>query len=346
MSMPNVDVAKIIMPLSECTPGMILLQPIVDIDTGSTIIGKDQLLTEESLKRIKQFKHTEIWVGISQSESMWKIGEETLKAHKKYTELLKDIIGNKESSLSIKLDEIEALARCIVKEFVYNFDLLACVNLMNDLNKDIYTHSINVAFLALLIARWIDYNPEKLYKVVLAGLLHDIGKLDMPAYLVDKIHDLTIKERIEFRRHPIYGYEKLCKYSELDNEVLKAVLTHHERCDGSGFPLNLTEDRINDISKMISIADEYDNLRKKYHIFEIVKVLKCDMIRKFDINMMLEFCNNVINYYIGEKVVLSTEEVAEVAFIQPHALHRPIVKVNDKYVDLYDNIKIEIIKVL
>ncbi|MDF2614151.1 MAG: metal dependent phosphohydrolase [Clostridia bacterium] len=344
--MQNNEITKIIMPITECTPGMILLQPIVDIDTGSTILGKDQLLTEDILKRVGKFKHTEIWVGIKPEESLWQVKEEVMAVYAKYVAMLKNILGSSKEEVPVQMNEIEGLAKCIIQEFTSNFNLLACVNLVKDMAKDIYRHSINVTFLSLLIARWINYSPAKLNQVVVAALLHDIGKVDMPEYLLNKKNDLTVKEKVEFRRHPIYGYEKLLKYNELDNEVLKAVLTHHERCDGSGYPLNLTEERINDVSRIISIADEYDILRQYKNIFDIVKTLKCDMLRKFDINMLLEFCNNVINYYIGEDVLLSTGEIAEVVFTQPHALHRPIVKVKEKYIDLYENVQIEIVRVV
>ena len=344
--MQNKNIAKVIMPIAKCIPGMILLQPIVDIDTGSTIIGKDQVLTEDILKSMKNFKHTEIWVGINPEENLWQVEEKVLATYKKYIHTLKNIIGNNPEGAEIKLDEIEGLAQCITEDFVYNFNLLACVNLVKKMEQDIYMHSINVTFLSLLIARWVNFNPDQLKHVAMAGLLHDVGKMGMPSYLTDKTKELTVREKVEFRRHPIYGYEKLSQYKELNNEVLKAVLTHHERCDGSGYPLNLVEDRINDISKIIGLADEYDNLRRSTNIFKTVKILKCDMIRKFDINMLLEFCNNVINYYIGEKILLSTGEIAEVVFIQPHALHRPIIKVKERYIDLYEDLQIEIIEVL
>jgi len=344
--MKNTDITRIIIPISQCTPGMILMQPIVDTDSGSTILGRDQLLTKEVLIRIQKFKHTEIWVGIKPGESLWQVEQEVMASYREYAAILKNILGNDTKEIQVKLGEVDALAKSITQEFTSNFNLLACVNLVEDMETDLYTHSINVAFLSLLIARWINYNPAKLSNVLVAALLHDVGKIDLPEYLIDKKNDFTIKEKIEFRRHPIYGYDKLCKYNELDNEVLKAVISHHERCDGSGYPLNLNEDRINDIARIIGIADEYDNLKQSNHIFEIVKILKCEMLRKFDINMLLEFCNNVINYYIGEEVVLNTGETAEVVFIQPHALHRPIVKVKEKYIDLYENVQIGIEKVL
>ena len=87
------------------------------------------------------------------------------------------------------------------------------------------------------MGRWKGYSDERLEQLILAGLLHDIGKIDLPNAFMDNEMDVSLKERLAYKRHPILGYEKLAQFNELDNEVLKAVLTHHERCDGSGFQI-------------------------------------------------------------------------------------------------------------
>ncbi|PHV70200.1 hypothetical protein CS063_12030 [Sporanaerobium hydrogeniformans] len=346
--MQNIDTHKIIIPVTKCSPGMILLQPVVDMDTGNTLIARHQRLTEETIEHIGRFKHTEIWVAAETQKQLWQVDEEIVARHKKYIDLLKDIIGNEETNLEIKIEEVEGLAKCIVEEFECNFSLLACVNLVKKMDKDIYTHSVNVAFISLLIGRWIACNKQTLQEVALAALLHDIGKLSekestQKSYAKEQS---LVTKRLEERRHPIYGYEKLLPYKELDNEVLRGVLTHHERCDGSGYPLHLTDERIGVIGKIIGLADEYERLRKEQNIFEIIRLFKCEHIKKYDITMLMEFCTNVVNYYIGSSVLLSTDEVGQVVFIQPHSLHRPIVKIGDKYVNLYEQSQIEVMKVL
>lgn len=343
--MENITAEKVIVSLSQCVPGMVLMQPIVDIDTGNIIIAKGQMLTQELIKKIANFTHTQVWVDMNTEEKVWQVEEEVLTYYKQYVQMLKGIIGQKNKKLTIKLGELISLVDCIIEEFTQEFKLLACVNLLNKLDRDSYEHSINVAFLSLVIGRWENYSKDKLKKLVLASLLHDVGKIDVPMYILSKEIDMSIKEKLQYKRHPIYGYEKLSRYNEVDVEVLKAVLTHHERCDGSGFPLNLTSERISDLAKIIGIVDEYDRLRGQYHIFDVIKILRGDMIKKFDINLLLAFCNNIMNYYIGTYVQLNTGEIAEVVCIQSHVLHRPIVKVKERFIDLYDNPQIKIIKV-
>ncbi len=342
----NIDEQKIIIPISKCTPGMIILQPIIDKDTGNVLVGGHQSLSEEVIGRIGKFKHTEIWIKADAEKQLWQVDEKVKVSYKKYITLLREIIGNKGPVLDIQIEEVENLAKCIVEEFECKFDLLACVNLVKKIDKDIYTHSMNVTFLALFIGRWIGCHTGLLKNIALAGLLHDIGKMEAEVKIANGAKKKSaIIQRLEEKRHPIYGYEKLLAFSELDNEVLGAVLAHHERCDGSGYPLHLTQERIGAIGKIIGLADEYEFLRKDKHIFEVVRVLKNEKVRQFDKTMLLTFCTNVINYYIGASVLLSTDEIAQVAFIQSHALHRPIVKIGERYINLYKETQIDILKV-
>lgn len=337
---------KTIIPVSKCRPGMVLLQPIVDEKTGAILLPRGGRLTEESIKKVVHFQHTQVWVELNTEEKIWQTKEHVVETYKEYATTLKYIIeGEQTPGEMLNIESLKNLAQYIIRDFKEDFELLACVNLVSELDKEYYAHSINVAFLALVMGRWREYSEEKLEKLVLAALLHDVGKVDMPIALKETEMDRRLRERLAYKRHPIYGYEKLAKYNELDNEVLKAVLTHHERCDGSGFPLSLRGDKINDLSKIISLADTYDKLRKKDHIFNVIRELRSTYVRAFDIELLLEFCTNIMNYYIGNHVLLSTGEIAEVHTVSSQSIYRPVVKVGDKMIDLYVQSQIDIVKV-
>ena len=180
-------------------------------------------------------------------------------------------MGEKTQLEEFGIIKLKKLVKGMIVTFTSDFDLLACVNLMSELERDCYRHSINVSLLSIVMGRWKGYSDERLEQLILAGLLHDIGKIDLPNAFMDNEMDVSLKERLAYKRHPILGYEKLAQFNELDNEVLKAVLTHHERCDGSGFPLSLTGDKISDMAKIIGLADTYDELRQEKHIFNVIK---------------------------------------------------------------------------
>lgn len=346
--MDNPTIEKVIIPISECVPGMKIMQSIIDLRTGTTIIAKEQILTEEIIDKIKNFEHSQVWIATQEETSVWQISPQVLENYKGYAKVLREILTHTaENNEALSMNQMIELADSMATGFKRDYELLSCMHLMNQLEKDAYNHSINVAFLSLLIGRWEGYEPDKLKDLVLAALLHDIGKILISPHLMHKKEDeMNVMEKLEFRRHTIYGYEKLSEYDEMSVDVLKGVLSHHERCDGSGYPLSIKENRLNDFAKIIGITDTYEELKKDHHIFEVVRRLGSTMLRKFEVHLLFEFCNNIMNYYIGASVLLNNGEVGEVLFIQSQAWGRPIVEVNGKIINLYEKNNLQIVKVL
>lgn len=336
---------KIIIPTSKCIPGMKTAQPIVDLFTGVTIIGKDQLLTEELIERIQKFIHTDIWVYLDSTDSVWHLPKEVIENYKQYSTKLEEVFGNISQNQPPTVSELEVFCSGICEDFTQNHTLLGCTNLMKELDYTTYRHCMNVAFLSMLICRWTKQPKEIIKSVLKAALLHDIGLINLPIGIEDNEERLTEEERIEYEKHAIYSYNISEKVQGLDQLVKQAILMHHEYCDGTGFPLRLTGDKIPLIAKIITIADTYERLHIKYHVFETLKQLSQERITQFDTDMVLTFCNNVANYYIGSFVTLNTGEIGEVVFINAKAFHRPMIKINNKFINLLTQTKYYIVSV-
>ena len=118
-------------------------------------------------------------------------------------------------------------------------------------------HPLNVAVIAGLIAKKIEYTTSEVEKVVLAGLLHDIGKLEIK--LSDASALLTTHED-EVVQHTVLGYEIIKNKLNLDENIARAALEHHENNDGSGYPQGTSSDYINEYAQIINVASFYDNL--------------------------------------------------------------------------------------
>lgn len=118
-------------------------------------------------------------------------------------------------------------------------------------------HPLNVAITAGLIARKLEFSSSALEKVVLAGLLHDIGKLEIK--LADGSALLSTHED-EVASHTTLGYEIIKNKLHLSDDIAKAALEHHENNDGSGYPQGISSDYINEIAQIINVASYYDNL--------------------------------------------------------------------------------------
>lgn len=125
--------------------------------------------------------------------------------------------------------------------------------------KDRYTrgHSERVGRASALIAREIGLPPERVEALRLAGILHDIGKLGVPTRVLRKDSPLTPEERRIIELHPGYGHEMVRGIAFLD-DARTAILHHHERLDGTGYPYGLAGEAIPSSARLVAVADAFD----------------------------------------------------------------------------------------
>jgi putative nucleotidyltransferase with HDIG domain len=125
--------------------------------------------------------------------------------------------------------------------------------------KDPYTrgHGERVGRASAMIARELGLPEERVDALRLAGLLHDIGKLGVPTRVLRKDGPLTEEERRVVQRHPEYGHDMTRGIAFLD-EAREAILHHHERLDGTGYPHGLSGDRIPHCARVVAVADAFD----------------------------------------------------------------------------------------
>ncbi|MGW5634341.1 HD-GYP domain-containing protein [Streptomyces sp. NPDC003832] len=125
--------------------------------------------------------------------------------------------------------------------------------------KDGYTrgHSERVGQASMMIARELGMDAERVELLRFAGILHDVGKLGVPTRLLRKDGPLTPEERRVIELHPEYGHEMVRGISFL-GEARAAVLHHHERLDGSGYPYGLVGGQIPEPARVVAVADAFD----------------------------------------------------------------------------------------
>jgi putative nucleotidyltransferase with HDIG domain len=125
--------------------------------------------------------------------------------------------------------------------------------------RDQYTagHSAAVAIYATDIAQRMGLSEEKQELVHLCGLVHDIGKIGLPAGLLEKPGPLTLEERRQMEQHSEIG-ERILRNVDDYSEIADIVRSHHERIDGMGYPDGLQGDEIPLLARIIGVADAYD----------------------------------------------------------------------------------------
>jgi len=162
-------------------------------------------------------------------------------------------------------------------------------------------HSLHVAIYSITIASRARMEPNKLVKLGIAALLHDIGKKKVSESIINKNEELTIAELETIHLHPQYSVELLRKNNIHDPYIVDAVLHHHESCDGTGYPNRLVQNKINDFALIISVADVFDALtstrvtRDAYKSFDALSMMMKDemMANKFDLKYLQYFLKSL-----------------------------------------------------
>ena len=126
-------------------------------------------------------------------------------------------------------------------------------------DREARAHNLRVARLCVHIGRQMSMSASELRILARAGLMHDIGKLRIPESVLRKHDALNESEWMLMRTHPEMGLTLLDRAGQSTREVL-AVLYHHERLDGSGYPYGLKAEGIPIEARIVAVADTYDAL--------------------------------------------------------------------------------------
>ena len=156
------------------------------------------------------------------------------------------------------------------------------------------THGMGVSNLAFQVACEMGLPPETCHEMAVAGMVHDIGKLEIAKYLYSREPDpLTIEELKYVRTHSTMGYAILNErhYSEF---VLQSILHHHENYDGTGYPANLAGEKIPFGARILRICDVYcaltsDRPYRSAFTREQAMELMTEEVKNFDLKMFLAF---------------------------------------------------------
>jgi putative nucleotidyltransferase with HDIG domain len=131
------------------------------------------------------------------------------------------------------------------------------IHALNYRDHDTWDHSTRVAAYATALAEHMGLPQSELEKIALAGYLHDIGKIGVPDRILLKKSNLLPEEWETIKRHPELGYEIIHELEFL-NSAADIILLHHERYDGSGYPLGLRGEKIPLLARIFSVADALD----------------------------------------------------------------------------------------
>lgn len=319
-------------PIEGVKPGMVLGYEIFD-DSGHVLIPKGVMLTEQYLDRLKSLHFDGIYINdfITNDIVVEPLISPALRAECMIYVSTGDVDGCKEAASSI-VEEI--LAKDVI-----SFDLMD----LRTFDNYTYAHSVNVAVLACVVGIGMNFSEEELKDLVIAGLLHDIGKLQIPQEIMNKPTRLTREEYEVIKTHPMLSYRFIAPRIDISSEVKTAVLSHHENEDGTGYPNGTEGNSHNIFTKILHVVDNYDALVSKrpykepYYPFDAAEYLMGGCGFLFDQKVVETFLHYVPFYAKGTQVELSDGRVGIIADNTGDHNLRPVVKLlNGTMVDLYE----------
>lgn len=198
--------------------------------------------------------------------------------------------------------------------------------------SDEYTfkHSVDVATMAMIVAKQHGLNNKEIYEIGIAGLLHDLGKSKIPNEVLNKPGRLNDEEFAIMKQHSVYGYEILKEKENYSPSVLLGVLQHHEKMNGMGYPMGVSSEKMHLFAKILSVVDIYDALvtersyKKAFSQRDAVEMIM-SMTQELDLDVMKSFLESMILYPVDTIVQLSNGEKAKVVQNNPGYILRPKV---------------------
>src|SRR5450830_2144599 len=210
----------------------------------------------------------------------------------------------------------------------------ALISLARLKNADDYTYMHSVAVCALMIAlgHKLGLSPDETRQAGLAGLLHDIGKMAVPAEILNKPGKLTDDEFNSIKKHAQAGHAILRGVDGIGDAALDVSLHHHEKIDGSGYPFNLKGNQISLVAKMGAVCDVYDAITSNrpykpgWEPGHSIKRMANNQ-GHFDETILEAFIKSVGIFPTGSCVLMQSGKVGIVIDQHPGSLLTPKVKV-------------------
>ena len=263
--------------------------------------------------------------------------EEELRRANKIHEDAKGLMGNVLRDIKIgkpiEVEKFDDMADGMVDSVLRNHNALACLGRIRQKDNYLMEHSINLAVLMGIFAKTMKIPREAMQHAVLGAMLHDIGKIMVPDEVLHKPGKLNDDEFSKMKNHVIFSRDLLTKTPGIHQLTVDVAAQHHERIDGSGYPLGLTGCQICQEGKMVAITDVYDAITadRCYHkgmapTAALKKLLEWSGSH-FEEALVHRFIRCMGIYPVGSLVMMDSGKLAIVIEASESNQNQPIVKI-------------------
>ncbi len=339
--------------VSNLVPGMNLAHHVYDFH-GHFLLNKGVTLTNGYIKALQKRHILSVYIeGLAIPEDFitqqQDAIEETIRA-----DAFASVQNLFEKGDVTAIKAVTASVENIMHELMAGRSAIVALTEISTTDAYTYAHSVDVCILALETGILQEYEKSKLLKLGVGCILHDLGKVKTPSEILNKTGKLTNEEYDIIKKHPYDGYQ-LARSIQPDLEDSSALIIyrHHERYDGSGYPLGLGEEDLDEMSLICAISDAYNALttdrpyRKAVPSNEIYEYLMASGYGIAGQKVCDAFLHCVTPFPVGSMVLLSTGDIGVVVQVNHDIPLRPQVYVatRDHMIDLSSELSITVIKI-
>lgn len=315
--------------LEELIENEILAKPILTEDFR-TILPEGAVLKPEYINKLRELNIQEVYV-----KEKDPLAEEVaiLKAEMEHhvKEKVRDILERHTYHHNDELMELCETADNIISSIIQEEEVVERVFDIKERSADIYEHSLSICTLAVLTALKLKLSQETIHDIGVGCLLHDIGLRYLAMdYKNQKLSSLSEADMAEYKKHPVYGYSALRDEKWISDVSKSLILYHHERMDGSGYPLHSTA--IPTPIGIINVCDAFDEMIcgigcDKVKVYQAVEYLKAFKNLKFDGTIVDVFLQFTAVYPVGTKVITNEGELGVVIRQNREFSDRPVLRI-------------------
>lgn len=298
----------------------------LDVDDAPTEAEVRAELEHEMIEMVQQSQP------MTSSATLHDELEKSRKVHNEANKIVSSIMQDVRIGKQIELEQVDPVVEQMTNSILRNKD--AILSLCRIKNKDDYTflHSVSIGALLISFARALDFDRDLIRLLGIGGMLHDIGKTKVADKILNKPGKLTEEEFVIMKSHVVHSRDILTETKSIAQASIDVAAQHHERFDGSGYPLGLKKSEMSIYGQMASIVDVYDAITadRCYH----KGMEPTDALRKmfewskfhFNPELIHTFVRTVGIYPVGTLVMLESGKVGVVIEQRESDMTRPLVR--------------------
>ena len=295
------------------------------------LLSQGTRLKPDYIEKLREMEITEIYVEKEKQYDTEEIRILTEDIEKKYKRKVKSILEKHTYHQNQALVEICNTADNIISQILEEKKVVEKIYDIKERSADVYEHSLSVCTLATIVSLKLGLDQQTIHDISVGCLLHDLGLRYLTVKFENRdLSDFDPVEASEFRKHPIYGYTALKSENWISDTAKNIVLYHHERLDGSGYPLKAKNLSIE--ARIAGCCDTFDEMIcgigcRRAKVYEAVEYLKAFKNISFDGKIVDIFLEFTAVYPVGSIVMTNEREEAIVIRQNAHFPDRPVIRV-------------------